>query len=109
MDYVFFNLSALLFGIAAWGLPALALGIAGKRKGAAAALIFGGLVCAVLSLLSVIVYNTYLVAIGDWSALLDTANAFQFVSLTMALIAIALATVAIYVNARHDCTRRERS
>ncbi len=94
MDYTFFNLSALLLGVAAWGLPALAIGIGGRRKAAAHILVFGGLACAVLSLLSVIIYNTYLVAIGDWAALLDTATASQFVSVTMALLAILLAAVA---------------
>ncbi len=94
MDYTFFNLSALLLSVAAWGLPVLALGMGAGRKDAAVTLIFGGLACAVLSLLSVIIYNTYLVHIEDWSALMDTANATQFVSVVMVFVAILLAAVA---------------
>ncbi|MFI3168764.1 MAG: hypothetical protein R3Y06_02330 [Faecalibacterium sp.] len=96
MDYAWFNLSALIFGVAAWLLPFTAMAAQHKKKVArAAVLVQGGLACAVLSLLSVIVYQTYLVSIEDWSALMDTTNAVQFVSVVMALVAIALAVLAM--------------
>ncbi len=108
MSYAWFNLSALILGVAAWLLPLAAMAAQCKNRAATAAvLVQGGLVCAVLSLLSVIVYRTYLVAISDWSALMDTANTLQLVSVVMALVVIALAALAMGYG--HYCAKRKNS
>lgn len=90
--YGLLNLGSLVLAFAAWALPIAGLASAsswadGRRAGLFSAL---SLMACSAALLLQILYTGHLVAISDWSALLDTHRAVTIASAALVLVTAAL-------------------
>ena len=90
------NAASLVFGLAAWILPAVALArhdrISGGKFAALTATSLGS--CAV-SLCLQLFYTDHLVRINDWSALLDTSHATVLAAAVLLVVTIVLNVIAL--------------
>lgn len=88
--------ASLILGLAAWILPSVFMSKYNKVDAAKASLyIFLSLSACVLSIFFQIVYNYYLVKIGDWSALMDTTGAVVLASGVLLIITLLLNTILL--------------
>ena len=97
MGYGICNLLALLFGLAAWALPLVSIWRSGRGDRVCAA---SAALCA-LAISTHFFYVEHLVAIGDWSALIDTRGG------TLLAVAVLL-TGTLLVNLLAWLVRQER-
>lgn len=94
--YGWLNAASLALGLAAWALPGWLLARPeARRERLGRVLTASGTACG-LSLLCQLAYGWHLVAVGDWTALMDTsaavtASAGVLVAVTAALNALAAA------------------
>lgn len=61
-------------------------------------MLYGGLAAAVVSLLLVITYRSYLISIEAWSALIDTRSGFQMASVVLVVLAIGINGIALFLR-----------
>lgn len=78
--YAWLNLASLFLGLAAWALPLAALVL---KKGKT--FTFTSFCSCIFSLLLVILCLAHVVEIRDWSALMDTIEAFVFAATALAV------------------------
>ena len=86
LGYGLLNLASLAMGLAAWCLPII--GIIRNQYGAMISI--GSFLFCGLAFLLQMLYQWHLVAIEDWSALMDTAGAVVFVSAFLLVTTTAL-------------------
>ena len=65
-------------------------------------MVYGSLICAILSLLFVITYRNHLIKIEDWSALIDTTFGFQLASAIMSSVAIGINGLALGLKSKNS-------
>ena len=82
-----FNIASLILGVAAWGLPFLAV----KKKDQFGMCCLGSFGCCILSLLFQLFEVKNRVDLSDWSALMDTMHA-------VVLAAVVLVVVMVVCN-----------
>jgi len=101
--YGLLNLGGLLFGLVAWLFPIVNLAIVNKteNKNWVVFSIASVSACAV-SLCMQLLYNSYLVRIKDWSALMDTAKPVVYVSLVLLVVIITLNTITVVVYRKNS-------
>ena len=88
--------ASLILGLAAWILPSIYISKYNNVESKKGSLyIFLSLSACALSIFLQVVYNNYLVGIGDWSALMDTTGALVFVSGTLLVVTLLLNTFAV--------------
>ena len=92
----FFNLGSLLLGLAAWGLPFLAV----KKKDQFGLCCLGSFGCCILSLLFQLFEVKNRVNLGDWSALMDTMQAVILAAVAMVVIMVVCNLFALLRAAR---------
>ncbi len=96
------NVVSIVLGLLAWGLSISAIFLLAKKKTTQGIYcVFGSFVCALISLLLVMFYRNFLIAVGDWSALADTAGGFLFAAIVMTGLAAGMNGLALAVMARH--------
>ncbi len=92
------NVGSLVLGLIAWILPIMNLIRLNKQNyknwGALAVI---SVSCCAVSLLFQLMYNSHLVNIEDWSALMDTARAVVLVSSVLVGITILLNAISLVV------------
>lgn len=81
----FFNLGSLILGLAAWGLPLLAIG----KKDRFGICCIGSFGCCILSLLLQLFEVKNRVNLEDWSALMDTIHAVTLAAVVMIVVMVA--------------------
>lgn len=100
--YPLLNLASLVLGLVSWALPGWLLARPeGRRKKAGRVLVLSGTACA-LALVFQLVYQWHLVAIGDWSALMDTTGAVVKVSMVLVAVTAGLGALAAAACAEED-------
>lgn len=88
--------ASLILGLSAWILPSIYMLKYNKIDPKKASLyIFLSLSACSLSIFFQIVYNNYLVKIGDWSALMDTSSAVLLVSGVLLVVTLVLNAFAL--------------
>lgn len=94
----FLMLGSLVLGLIAWIFPAINIILYKKRdnKNWAILSILSISACAI-SLYFQIFYNSYLVKIEDWSALMDTTGAVAFISAILLVGTIILNTINLMI------------
>lgn len=90
-DYSWLSIGSLVLGLVAWLLPVFSIVQHHKRKNEfpfmVSILSMGA--CAI-ALWFQISYNSYLVQIQDWSALMDTTSTLNWVAVVLLIVTIAL-------------------
>ena len=100
--YPLLNLASLVLGPVSWALPGWLLACPERRrKRVGFVMMVSGTACA-LALLFQLVYNWHLVAIGDWSALMDTTGAVVKVSVVLVAVTAGLGALAAAACAEED-------
>lgn len=100
--YPLLNLASLVLGLVSWALPGWLLACPERRrKRVGFVMMVSGTACA-LALLFQLVYNWHLVAIGDWSALMDTTGAVVKVSVVLVAVTAGLGALAAAACAEDD-------
>ena len=100
--YPLLNLASLVLGLVSWALPGWLLACPERRrKRVGFVMMVSGTACA-LALLFQLVYNWHLVAIGDWSALMDTTGAVVKVSVVLVAVTAGLNALAAAACAEED-------
>ena len=88
--------ASLILGLAAWILPSIYMSKYNNIDSKKGSLyIFLSLSACAISIFLQIVYNNYLVEIGDWSALMDTTGALVLVSGTLLGVTLLLNAFAV--------------
>lgn len=87
-----YNIGSLILGLAAWGLPLLAIG----KKYRFALCCIGSLSCCVTSLLLQLLEVKRRVALSDWSALMDTMNAVILAVVVLICGMVAINAIALF-------------
>ena len=91
--------ASLILGLMAWILPGIYMSKYNKVEPKKGSLyIFLSLSACAISIFLQIIYNYYLVEIGDWSALMDTAGALVFASSSLLLVTLLLNTFAVITH-----------
>ena len=93
---VFFNLGSLMLGLAAWGLPFLAIG----KKDRFSICCLGSFGCCILSLLLQLFEVKNRVNLEDWSALMDTMHAVVLAAVVMIVVMVVCNLIALLRTAR---------
>ena len=93
---VFFNLGSLMLGLAAWGLPFLAIG----KKDRFSICCLGSFGCCILSLLLQLFEVKNRVNLEDWSALMDTMHAVVLAAVVMIMVMVVCNLIALLRTAR---------
>ncbi|MDU1413769.1 MAG: hypothetical protein E6929_13215 [Clostridium sp.] len=92
------NFASLILGLIAWILPIINLvKIKNHDNNNWATLSAMSTSACAISLSCQIFYNNYLVKIADWTALMDTAGAVNFVSAVLLVVTIILNIVTLIV------------
>ena len=100
--YPLLNLASLVLGLLSWALPGWLLACPERRrKKVGLVLVLSGTACA-LALLFQLVYSWHLVAIGDWSALMDTTGAVVKVSMVLVAVTAGLDALAAAACAEEE-------
>ena len=94
------NVVSLVLGLIAWILPIINL-VKIKNNNWATLSIMSASACAI-SLSCQIFYSNYLVKIADWTALMDTAGAVNFVSAVLLVVTIILNIVTLIVYQKRN-------
>ena len=102
LDWGYLNLASILLGLAAWALPAIALG---RRRWPEFCM--ASLGCCALALLGQIYYQWHRVEIEDFSALMDTARAVAEVSKFLVMTTFAANVVCCLVRRKWEKQRRD--
>lgn len=92
----FFNLGSLILGLAAWGLPFLAIG----KKDRFSICCLGSFSCCILSLLLQLFEVKNRVNLEDWSALMDTMHAVTLVAVIMVVVMVVCNLFALLRSTR---------
>ena len=92
----FFNLGSLILGLAAWGLPFLAIG----KKDRFGLCCLGSFGCCILSLLLQLFEVKNRVNLEDWSALMDTVHAVTLAAVIMVVVMVVCNLFALLRSAR---------
>ena len=92
----FFNLGSLILGLAAWGLPLLAIG----KKDRFSLCCLGSFGCCILSLLLQLFEVKNRVNLEDWSALMDTTHAVVVAAVVMVVVMVVSNVFALLRTAR---------
>lgn len=88
--------ASLILGLAAWVLPGIYMSKYNNIDSKKGSLyIFLSLSACAISIFFQIVYNNYLVEIGDWAALMDTSGAVVLASTTLLIVTLALNALAV--------------
>lgn len=92
------NVVSLVLGLVAWILPIVNLMRYKKcDNGNWILFSFVSISACAISLYSQILYNDYLVEIGDWSALMDTSMGVVYASKVLLLVTLALNAITFFV------------
>ena len=91
-----FNLGSLILGLAAWGLPFLAIG----KKDRFSICCLGSFGCCILSLLLQLFEVKNRVNLEDWSALMDTMHAVVLAAVGMVVVMLVCNLIALLHTAR---------
>jgi cytochrome c oxidase subunit 4 len=92
------NVGSLILGLVALLLPLINLAIENKAKNKNyTALSIASLSACAIAVCMQLFYNMHLVAIKDWSALMDTMYAVAYVSLLLVVITITLNAITLVV------------
>ena len=91
-----FNLGSLILGLAAWGLPFLAIG----KKDRFSICCLGSFGCCILSLLLQLFEVKNRVNLEDWSALMDTVHAVVLAAVGMVVVMVVCNLIALLHTAR---------
>lgn len=98
-ESVFLNLGSLVFGMAAWILPAIGIAqhhkIPHRRFAVLVAASFAA--CAAALCLQIFEMN-HRINVKDWAALMDTAHAVALIALILLVVTIVLNAVAITLH-----------
>jgi cytochrome c oxidase subunit 4 len=102
MGYGLLNLGSLLLGLIAWILPIINLNIQNKaeHKNWFVLCIASISTCAI-SLFLQILYNTHLVTIYDWAALLDTRRAVVLASSVLLIVTLMLNVITFIIYSKN--------
>ena len=87
-----YNIGSLILGLAAWGLPLLAIG----KKYRFALCCIGSLSCCAVSLLLQLLEVKRRVEFSDWSALMDTVDAVALAAIVMICGVIVMNFVSLF-------------
>ena len=90
------NIGSLILGLAAWGLPFLAV----KRKDRFGLCCLGSFGCCILSLLLQLFEVKTRVDLADWSALIDTMHAVVLAAVVLVAVMVACNLFALLRAAR---------
>ena len=93
---VFFNLGSLMLGLAAWGLPFLAIG----KKDRFSICCLGSFGCCILSLMLQLFEVKNRVNLEDWSALMDTMHAVVLAAVGMVVVMLVCNLIALLHTTR---------
>lgn len=93
---IVFNLGSLALGLAAWGLPFLAIG----KKDRFGLCCLGSFGCCILSLLLQLFEVKNRVNLEDWSALMDTMHAVTLAAVVMTVVMVVCNLFALLRAAR---------
>ena len=91
-----FNLGSLILGLAAWGLPFLAIG----KKDRFSICCLGSFGCCILSLMLQLFEVKNRVNLEDWSALMDTVHAVVLAAVGMVVVMVVCNLIALLHTAR---------
>ncbi len=91
-----FNLGSLILGLAAWGLPFLAIG----KKDRFSICCLGSFGCCILSLMLQLFEVKNRVNLEDWSALMDTMHAVVLAAVGMVVVMLVCNLIALLHTAR---------
>lgn len=92
----FLMLGSLILGLIAWILPFVEIKRL-KNMNWTVRSILSISACAI-SMCFQIIYNNYLVQLGDWSALMDTTGTSTFLSIVLLVVTIILNLINMIVN-----------
>lgn len=96
--YGWLNIGSLLLGLISWLFPVINIfRYKGSNEKNLITLSILSMSSCVISLWFQIIYNHYLVQIGDWSALMDTTGALVFVSAVLITITIILNIISLFL------------
>lgn len=90
------NVGSLILGLAAWGLPFLAV----KKKDQFGMCCLGSFGCCILSLLFQLFEVKNRVNLEDWSALMDTIHAVVLAAVVMIVVMVVCNLIALLHAAR---------
>lgn len=91
-----FNLGSLILGLAAWGLPFLAIG----KKDRFSICCLGSFGCCILSLMLQLFEVKNRVNLEDWSALMDTMHAVVLAAVGMVVVMLVCNLIALLHTTR---------
>ncbi len=93
-----FNVGSFVLGLIAWILPIISLlRIKNRDNKNWSFLSFVSISACAISLYFQLVYNNYLVKIGDWAALMDTTEAIVFAAEVLVIVTLILNGITFIV------------
>jgi len=104
-----FNIGSLVLGLVAWVLPIISLlKYRNKTQNSWSMRSILSLSACTIAIYFQVIYHHYLVKIEDWSALMDTAGAVNFVAGVLLVVTILLngITLVMYTKDRGKKTKK---
>lgn len=96
--YSWLNLGSLVLGLIAWILPIVNLVRHNKDKNKSWALLaVASMSACVIALWLQLVYNSHLVKIEDWSAIMDISEGLVRVSFILAVVTLVLNAITVMI------------
>lgn len=102
MDMAWLNLGSLVLGMAAWVLPLIGVGFAKKTGNKKWIFPVASIGACAAALYMQILYQGHLVAIADWSAMMDTYEAVSFICSVLLFVTILLNVIVIFLYLRKN-------
>lgn len=101
-DYGWLNIGSLIFGLAAWFIPALTIVQLKKEmtKFSITKLLLSMAACSI-ALWFQISYINHLVTLQDWTALMDTTSTLAQISAILVIVTIALNVISVILLSKH--------
>ena len=101
-DYGWLNIGSLIFGLAAWFIPALTIVQLKKAmtKFSITKLLLSIAACSI-ALWFQIFYINHLVTLQDWTALMDTISTVTQISAILVIVTIALNVISVILLSKH--------
>lgn len=102
LDYGWLNIGSFVLGLIAWIIPVYSM-IQRKKigKNHSIMILLSMMACAI-ALWFQIVYNSYLVDIQDWTALLDTTSTLNCVAAVLLIVTILLNVINLIIYRNTD-------
>lgn len=98
----YLNIGSLIFGLLSWFLPAIQII---RRKDAKTVYAMISLFLCSLAILFQLFYQVYLIAINDWSALMDTAPAAAVTSSVLLVFCTVLNWINFSIRTKYNSNK----